>query len=117
VCLGGKLSLLLFQLLDQLAVAAAHLVWDASHVDRGKQTEDTKVNDWSVGVGKVASPLAAATEYGDSGNVDIDTFGHVNVDVAEEGYHGHSRFRVLDFDVAKIQIEIRDDGDCERATT
>src|SRR6188472_517017 len=89
---------------------------NAPHVNRGEAAENANMNRRRLGARAIATPLAPSTEDGDPRNVDVDTFRYVHIYVAEADEHGQGGFRMVDFGLPKIQVEISEDRNRERAT-
>ena len=97
-----KLTLLFFQFAEDFAVTAADFMRHAPQVDCGEPAKGANMDGRRVGAGDIPPPFAPSAEDGDSGNVDVDAFGHVDVYVAEANERGHGRFRIVDLGLAKI---------------
>ena len=112
-----KLLLVVFvlKLVEDLVVAAVHLMRHAPDVDRCNAAERADVNDWRVRARYIAAPLPAVTEQGDSADLDVDALGHVEVDIAEASKDGHDRPRVVDLGFTEIQVKIPKGADCQCA--
>ena len=109
-----KLSLLLLQLTEDLAVAAAHLMRYAPDVDRPDEAERANVNRWRIRPGDVATPLPAVTEDCEPADVDVDALRHVDVDVAEGHQNRDGRLRRVDLGLAEIEVDVREGADGTR---
>ena len=107
------LVLFVLKLVEDLVVAAVHLMRHTPDVDRRNAAERADVNGWRVRTGYIAAPLPAVTEQGDSANLDVDALGHVEVDIAEGGKDGHDRPPVVDLGLTEIQVKIAKGADCQ----
>ncbi len=85
-----KLALALFKLAEDVAVAALHIVRHPPYVDCPTAAECANANDRGLRAADVPPPLAAVTEDGDSADVDIDAFRHIDIDVTAGHEDGHS---------------------------
>jgi hypothetical protein len=68
---GRKLALALFELAEDVAVAAAHVVRHPPDVDRAKDAEGADVAGGGLGMPAVAPPVPAVTEEGEAADVDV----------------------------------------------
>src|SRR5438094_7106950 len=93
---GRELALALFELTEDVAVAAAHVVRHPPDVDGAKDAERVDMDGWGVGVPAVASPVPPVAEESEAAHVDVDAFRHVDVDVAEGREDSDGRLRKVD---------------------
>ncbi len=86
----------------------------APDADCSNAAERANVNSRRVGACDVAAPLPAATEEGDSTNVDADALQYIDVDVAERSQNGHGRRRSVDLGFSQIEVDVCEDADGDR---
>src|SRR5438045_9400518 len=107
---GRELALALFELTEDLAVAAAHVVRHPPDVDGAKDAERADVDGRGVGMAAVAPPVPAVAEEAEAADVDVDAFRHVDVDVAERREDGDGCLRKVDGGFAQIEVEVTEGG-------
>ena len=105
-----KLALALFELAEDVAVIAVHIVRHAPYVDCPEAAECANVNGRGIRPADVAPPLAAVTEDGDSADVDVNALRHIYIDVTEGHEDGHGRLRMVDRGFAQIEVEVSQDS-------
>ena len=92
-----KPALAAFKFAEYVAVAAAaHIVRHPPYVNCPGEAENADTNSWGVRAAGVAAPVPAVTEDGDSADVDVNAFWHVDIDVAERRQNGHRRPSLID---------------------
>ena len=92
---------------DDVAVAAAtHIVRHPPYVDCPGKAEYANVNGRGVRAADVAAPVPAVAEDGDSADVDINAFRHIDIDVTERRENRHRRPPLIDRGFAQIEVQI-----------
>ena len=92
---------------DDVAVAAAvHIGRHPPYVDRPGEAEYANTNGRGVRAAFVAAPLPAVTEDGDSADVGIDAFRHVDIDVTERRHDRHHCLPLIDRGIPQVEVEI-----------
>ena len=112
--LGETLSLALFDLADDVAVAAIRIVRHPPYVDCRKAADGANVNDRRVRRADILAPLAEVTEDSDSADVDVDAFWYVDIDVPEGQQDGHRRARLVDCGRAQVEVQVPEGGGGQR---
>src|SRR5690349_10936608 len=111
---GRKLALAVFNLTEDLAVVAAHVVRHPPDVDGAEDAERADVDGRGVRMSAVAPPVPAVAEEGEAADVHVDTLRHVDVNVAEGGEDGDGRLRKVDGGFAQIEVEVAEGGGRDR---
>src|SRR6266705_5954107 len=102
----GKLALTVFKLAEDVAVTAVvHIVRNPPYVDCPGKAEYANVDGRGGRAVGVAAPVPAVAEDGDSADVDVNAFRHVDIDVAERRQNGHRRLAVIDGGFTQIEVE------------
>ena len=92
-----KPALAAFKFAEYVAVAAAaHIMRHPPYVNCPGEAENADMNSWGVRAAGVAAPVPAVAEDGDSADVDVNAFWHVDIDVAERRQNGHRRPPLID---------------------
>jgi hypothetical protein len=116
-CSGRKLALLFLKPASDFPVAAAHLMRHPPDVDGGEAADDANMDGRRIGAAQIAAPVAPATHDGDSGDIDADAFGDIYVEVPEADHSRHCCFWLLDFGLAKVEIEVGEHRNGQRSAS
>ena len=98
-----ELALALFDLAQNVAVAAVRIAWHLPYVDCRKAACCANVNGWRVWGTSVVPPLTEVTEEGDSADLDVNSFWDVDIDVPEDQQNGRGRARPVDGSLAQVR--------------
>ena len=87
-----------------------------SHVDCPGKAEHADLESLGVRAVGVAPPVPAVAEDGDSADIDVDAFRHVDIGVSERREYRHRRRPLIDGGVAQIEVEISEGAGGEGPT-
>ena len=76
------------------------------HIDRPGKAEYANMNGRGVRAPGIGAPVPAAAEDGQSADIDVDTFRHVDIDVPERRQNRHRRPLPIDGGVAQIEVKV-----------
>jgi hypothetical protein len=91
---------------DIAVTAAAHIVRHPPYVDCPGKAEYANMNGRGVRAAGVAAPVPAVAEDGDSADVDVNAFRHIDIDVTERRQNRHHRPPLIDGGFAQIEVQI-----------
>src|SRR6202023_2962989 len=99
-----KLAPAVVKFAEDIAVAAAaHIVRHPPYVDCPGKAEYANTNDRGLQAADVAAPVPAVAEDGDSADVDINAFWHIDIDVTERRENRHRRPPLIHRGFAQIE--------------
>src|SRR5580692_8637315 len=109
--LAGKRPPAVIERAQDLAVTAiAKIAWHSPNIDGPGEPEYPDMNARGVRLPCVVTPIAAVAENREPPDVDVDAFGHVNIDVPEGGETGYLCLPRIHGGVAEIEVEVPEDA-------